>query len=86
MLFMSIYTWEPENRDEIIKRRVEKGSMVPEGVEIIGEWTDLGGSRGFTIYETPMPTIDWTLAWSDLMKIEVVPIVDLEKDVMGLLS
>ena len=86
MLFLVIYIWEPEKRDEIIKRRVEKGTMAPEGIKILGEWTDLGGARGFVLYETAEPSIVWTMAWSDLMSMEVIPVADTEKDVMGLLS
>ena len=86
MLFLTIYTWEPEKRDVITKRRAEKGNMVPKGVKIIGEWTDLGGGRGFMLFETAEPKIEWTLAWSDLMKMDVIPVVDTEKDVMSLLS
>lgn len=39
MLFMIIFNYEPQNRDEIVKRRMEKGSLIPEGVKTIGEWT-----------------------------------------------
>ena len=86
MLFLVIYTWEPEKRDEIIKGRVEKGNMAPEGIKVLGEWTDLGGARGFMLYETAEPSIVWTMAWSDLMNMDVIPVVDTQKDVMSLLS
>jgi hypothetical protein len=42
MLFMGIFTYEPEKRTEVIKRRAEKGPMA-EG-NIIGEWGSVAGS------------------------------------------
>jgi hypothetical protein len=32
MLFMTVFTYEPSARDEVIHRRVEKGAMVPKGM------------------------------------------------------
>ena len=39
MLFMTVFNYEPQNRDEIVKRRAEKGGLVPEGMKVIGEWS-----------------------------------------------
>jgi len=77
MLFMDIYTWEPGQRNELLKRRAEKGMALPEGVKVLGEWTDLGGGRGFLLVESndPKAAIAGTMAWSDLMKIEAVPVI-----------
>ena len=86
MLFMSIYTFKADKRDEIIKRRLEKGRQAPEGVKVIGEWTYLGGHKGFIVFEADNPTVEWSMAWDDLMDIEILPIADTEKDVMSLLS
>ena len=81
MLFMSIYTFEPAKRNEIIKRRTERGTALREGVKVIGEWTDLGGSRGFLLIEAEDPKVlmAGTLAWSDLMEIESVPVIQTEE-------
>lgn len=77
MLFMDIYTWEPGQRNELLKRRMEQGMSLPEGVKVLGEWTDLGGGRGFLLVELndPKAAITATMAWSDLMKIEAVPVI-----------
>ena len=32
MLFISVFTWEPEKRDEVVKRR--KTEKIPEGLKI----------------------------------------------------
>jgi len=80
MLFMSISTWAPDKRDEILKRRMEKGSMVPDGVKVIGEWVDLGGSRNFVLYESddPKALAQWGLAWNDLVRDETAVVMDAE--------
>ena len=77
MLFMNIYTWEPGQRNELLKRRMEKGMVLAEGVKVLGEWTDLGGGRGFLLVESndPKALITTTMAWSDLMKIDSVPVI-----------
>ena len=42
MLLMSIVTWEPEKRDEVVKRFAEKGTMRLLGRKVIGTWNDIG--------------------------------------------
>lgn len=48
MLFMDIWTWEPERRNEMEKRWAEW--KYPEGIKVIGEWFDLTGNRFFLLY------------------------------------
>ena len=81
MLFMSIFTYEPEKRDEVIKRRAEKGAMIPEGMKVLGEWSDTSGGRVFRLVEMDDPKVGLaaTLAWSDLGKIEIVPVLATEE-------
>lgn len=81
MIFMTIYTWEPGNRNEIIKRRIQKGRLIPDGVKVLGEWTDLGGGRGFLLVEAndPAALMLGARAWLDLMKMEAVPVMDTEE-------
>lgn len=86
MLFLNSYTYKEGKRDEIIQRRLEKGTGAPEGVEIIGQWTALDGSGGYTIFETDSPDYSWTLMWSDVLDMKITPILDTEKDVIGLLK
>jgi len=86
MLFLNIYTYKEGKREAIIARRLEKGRAEPVGVKIIGEWTNLAGSGGFMVFETDKPDYSWTLAWSDLLDMQLIPILDTEKDVMGLLK
>jgi hypothetical protein len=79
MLFMIIYTWEPGQRDALIKRRTEKkGPSLAEGVQKIHEWLDAGGGRGFMVFETNDPRVIMTsiMGWDDLLKVEVISLLD----------
>ena len=86
MLFMSVYTYEPAQRDEVIKRRAEKGAMAPPGMKIIGEWSDVTGGRVFRLVEVDDPRVmlGASAAWADLGKVESVPVMETE-EVMKLL-
>ena len=86
MLFLNIYTYKEGKREEIIERRLEKGIGNPEGVKMIGEWTALDGSGGYMIFETDSPDYAWTMMLNDLLNMQIVPILDTEKDIMGLLK
>jgi hypothetical protein len=78
MLFLNIYTWEPGQRDALIKRRMEKGIGLREGVKKVGEWSDLSGGRGFLLVEAidAKACMSSAMAWSDLMKMEIVPLIE----------
>jgi len=86
MLFLNVYFYKEGKREEIIERRLEKGTGVPESTKLIGEWSRLDGSGGFMLYEQDKPDYAWTMMWNDLLDIEIIPILDTEKDVMSLLK
>ena len=82
MLFMSIFTWEPEQRNEINKRRMQ-GPALPEGVKAIGEWVELGGGRTFRLIDIPDAklALAGALPWTDIGKLEMIPVMDSEEAV-----
>lgn len=86
MLFMTIYTYKPGQRNEVLKRRQEKWLGFIEGVKVIDEWIDLGGGRGFTLIESSdsKGAMASTMVWSDLMKMEVVPVIETAELLEGL--
>ncbi len=88
MLFMCIYTYEPKEREAVRKRFIEKGSMVPQGVKLIGEWSVLAGGRMFRLIESddPMAIAETSAAWVDLCKLEVIPVIEHEKRIKFLSS
>ena len=81
MLFMGTMTWTPEQRDAIVKRGKEKGSMIPEGEKVINEWVDATGGKSFSLFEANNSNdiLAWVYAWSDIIKLEVTPVMELEK-------
>ena len=81
MLFMTIYTYEAQKRDEVVKRRAEKGAMIPEGMKVVGEWSYIGGGRVFRLVEAEdsKAVSAACFAWSDLGKVEIVPVMETEE-------
>ncbi|UCE53275.1 MAG: DUF3303 family protein [Desulfobacterales bacterium] len=81
MLFMGITTWTPEQRNEVVKRAKEKGSMTPEGLKLINEWIDVTGGRTFALFEANNSNdiLKWIYAWSDIIKFEATPVMESEK-------
>jgi len=78
MLFMSIVSWEPEKRDEVVKRHAEKGAMTLPGRKVIGTWNAIGGNRVFKLVEIedPKALVLASAAWSDLVNIEEIPVME----------
>ena len=87
MLFMMVYTYEPQNREAVIKKRTEKGQLVPQGLKIVGEWSAIAGGKVFRLIEGDDPRAILAAAnpWADLGKIEVHPVMPTE-DVIKLLA
>jgi hypothetical protein len=88
MLFMTIVTYEPGKRDEVIKRRMEKGAMTLKGMKIKGEWSPIGGGRVFRLVELEDPKVGFeaAFAWSDLGKIEIIPVLETEQALKSIKS
>jgi len=77
MLFMAVFTYEPQDRDRVIQRRLE-GADTAKGVQVKGEWFDISGHRVFRLFEAEDAAhmaasfYDWT----DLGVAELIPVVD----------
>lgn len=81
MLFMTIFSYEPEKRDEVIQRAVTKGTMIPEGAKSLGQWSATSGGKVFRLIDLDDPVVAYqgTYAWSDLGKVEVIPVMDTQE-------
>jgi hypothetical protein len=82
MKFITIATWEPHHRDEMMKRRKENGRMLPKGVKLIGEWVDASGGRSVSLYETDsaLEGFKWSYNWSDIHNLESFPVLEVIDD------
>lgn len=80
MLFMSVYTYEPAQRAEILERRGE-GLSIPEGTKLVGQWSYVSGGRTFTLFEADnaLTMAQLSHRWNDLGKIEVFPVIDTDE-------
>jgi hypothetical protein len=78
MLFMTVYTYPPENRDEVVRRRLEKGPQLPEGIKSLGEWSYVGSGRVFRLIEASdaAAALAGSFAWSDLGSVETYPVME----------
>ena len=81
MLFMGIGTWEPNQANAAIKKRLEmeaKKVELPAGVKALGEWGYVGGGKAFVLYdvEDPVVFMQLCMAWADIMKMEVYPVLE----------
>jgi len=78
MLFMTVYTYPPAQRNEVIKRRLEKGPAVPEGIKILGEWSYVGSGRVFRLIDAAdaAAAFKGSHVWSDLGSIETYPVME----------
>jgi hypothetical protein len=80
MQFMTIVTYDPDKRDDMIKRRLEKGAMASDKAKLLGEWSYLGGGKTFRVVdvEDPEAILEVALAYSDLCRIEMIPVIETE--------
>lgn len=82
MLFMAIFNYAPEDRNQVIERGIENKSKGKNtGVEIKGEWFDISGHRVFRLFEAEdeFHLANSIYGWTDLGVAEVIPVVDTEK-------
>lgn len=80
MKFMMTFDWTPdtEMRAEGIERFQATGGQPPEGVKLLGRWTRADLSGGFALLETddPKKLAEFAYLWSDLMTLEITPVLD----------
>jgi len=80
MKFMLTFTMTPdkEKRNEAIARFLKTGGLPPTGATLLGRWTRLDFTQGYDLLESddPKALTEFALAWNDLMKIEIVPVIE----------
>ena len=82
MLFLAIFNYAPEDRNQVIERRM-KSMDKDVGVEIKGEWFDISGHRVFRLFEAEdeIHLASSIFNWTDLGVAEIIPVMDTNKAV-----
>jgi hypothetical protein len=80
MKFICHFSWGPdkENQAEAIRRFRATGGQPPAGARLLGRWTRADFMGGVVLLESddPKALTEFSLMWSDLMELEVVPVLD----------
>jgi len=87
MPYMNILTWDPDKRDEVIKRVQTKG-LSHEGIKVLGTWADVNGGRCFQLTDEPADPklgIKANFEWNDILRIETITVMEAE-DLLKLLA
>ena len=82
MRFMAIWTYEPEQRDPIMQKRMETGRLAPEGVKFTSEWYDVTGGRSIALFESDneMAMVQCLQNWTNMCKFDVFPVIEVLDD------
>jgi uncharacterized protein DUF3303 len=80
MKFVLTFAWDPDRatRDEGIARFLKTGGQPPPGARLLGRWTRADFSGGFVLLESedPKALTEFAVEWSDLMALEIVPVLE----------
>ena len=77
MLFMVIEHFKDRDPGPVYERFAKDGRMMPDGLNYINSWIEVGMDRCFQVMETQDPILlqEWIKTWGDLVEFEVVPVV-----------
>lgn len=80
MKFLMTFSCRPDarTREEGIARFRRTGGQPPKGAELLGRWTRADLSGGFDLLESndPKALAEFSLMWSDLMELTIVPVLE----------
>ena len=76
MLYMVIERLKEGAASEIYQRLRAKGRMMPEGLEYISSWIDLGFKTCWQLMQTEDFALfdKWIANWRDLVDFQIVPV------------
>lgn len=77
MQFLVIEHFKDGDARPAYRRFNEKGRQCPDGLDILNSWVDAGFGRCFLLMECDDAALlqKWSAAWSDLVDIEIIPVV-----------
>ena len=78
MKFMLTFTLQPDTPNEAIARFLKTGGQPPKGAKLLGRWTGTDLSKGYDLLETDDPSAltELALQWTDLIEMNIVPVVE----------
>jgi hypothetical protein len=80
MKFIATFTFagNGDQRDEAIRRFQETGGKPPRGVKLLGRWTRVDFRGGFDLLESddPKALTEFSLMWSDLVELTILPVLE----------
>ena len=80
MKFLCYFNWQPDTdtQAEAIRRFRESGGQPPAGAKLLGRWIRADFTGGIVLLETndAKTLTEFSLMWSDVMELEVVPVID----------
>jgi hypothetical protein len=77
MLFMVIEHFKGRDPAPVYKRFAERGRMMPDGLNYVNSWIEVGMDRCFQVMECDDVALlqEWAKNWGDVVEFEVVPVV-----------
>lgn len=81
--YMVIETFMPGCKDKVNERFRQNGRMLPDGLVYIDSWVEKNGDRCFQLMETNEPVLfqQWIKHWNDLVKFEIIEIIEISKNI-----
>ena len=84
MKFIIMFSWAADGkvqREGIERFAKTGGGLPPKGVTLLGRWTRADFSGGFDLIESDdvQAMTEFALGWSDLMKLEMIPVIEDEQ-------
>lgn len=80
MKHLCYFTFNTDTQDqaEAIRRFRETGGQPPAGAKLLGRWIRADFTGGVLLLESDDATAltEFSLMWSDLMELEIVPTID----------
>jgi Protein of unknown function (DUF3303) len=77
MLFMVVERFRNQDARSIYRRLRDRGRMMPDGLTFVSSFVAADLGRCFQLMECGDVTLlqRWAAQWSDLMELEIVPVV-----------
>jgi hypothetical protein len=68
----------PATQKDASARFLQSGATPPNGIKTVGRWHYADGSGGVHVLECndAQPLVDFAAEWSDLLKIDIRPVVE----------